>query len=137
MIEKVYGWAKSRNAVLFLDIQIGTSTLQEELPWIEKFLMRPDVHLGIDPEFAMKRTGGIPGKRVGSYDAEDINVAIRFLGNLVEKHNLPPKVLVVHRFTQRGLTNYKNIKLDPRVQVVIQMDGFGLRGSSAIRTTPT
>ncbi|HCT57439.1 MAG TPA: hypothetical protein DGD08_09545 [Gemmatimonas aurantiaca] len=125
MIEKVYGWAKSRNAVLFLDIQIGTSTLQEELPWIEKFLMRPDVHLGIDPEFAMKRTGGIPGKRVGSYDAEDINVAIRFLGNLVEKHNLPPKVLVVHRFTQRGLTNYKNIKLDPRVQVVIQMDGFG------------
>ncbi|HEY0928356.1 MAG TPA: hypothetical protein VGE27_00440 [Gemmatimonas sp.] len=125
MIEKVYGWAKSKNAIMFLDIQIGTSTLQEELPWIEKFLMRPDVHLGIDPEFAMKRSGGIPGKKVGSYDAEDINFAIRFLGNLVEKHNLPPKVLVVHRFTQRGVTNYKNIKLDPRVQVVIQMDGFG------------
>lgn len=125
MIEKVYGWAKSRNALLFVDLQIGQSTLPEELPWIEKFLMRPDVHLGIDPEFAMKRTGGIPGKRVGSYDAEDINYAIRFLADLVEKYHLPPKVLVVHRFTQRGLTNYRNIKLDPRVQVVIQMDGFG------------
>lgn len=125
MIEKVYGWAKSRNALMFVDLQIGQSTLQEELPWIEKFLVRPDVHLGIDPEFAMKRSGGIPGKRVGSYDAEDINYAIRFLANLVEKHNLPPKILVVHRFTQRGITNYKNIKLDPRVQVVIQMDGFG------------
>lgn len=110
---------------MFLDIQIGNSTLQYELPWIEKFLMRPDVHLGIDPEFAMHRTGGIPGKRIGSYDAEDINFAIRFLAELVDKYKLPPKVLVVHRFTQRGVTNYKNIKLDPRVQVVMQMDGFG------------
>ena len=59
MIEKVYGWAKSRNALLFLDLQVGQSTLQEELPWIEKFLMRPDVHLGIDPEFSMK-SGGDP-----------------------------------------------------------------------------
>ncbi|MFN8979380.1 MAG: hypothetical protein ACK5XT_05345 [Gemmatimonas sp.] len=125
LIEKVYGWAKSRNALLFVDLQIGQSTLEEELPWIEKFLMRPDVHLGIDPEFAMKRSGGIPGKRVGSYDAADINYAIRFLANLVEKHNLPPKVLVVHRFTQKGVTNYKDIRLDPRVQFVMQMDGFG------------
>jgi hypothetical protein len=125
LIEKVYGWAKSRNALLFVDLQIGQSTLQNELPWIEKFLMRPEVHLGIDPEFAMKRTGGIPGKRVGSYDAADINYAIKFLANLVEKHNLPPKVLVVHRFTGKGVTNYRDIKLDPRVQFVMHMDGFG------------
>jgi hypothetical protein len=125
MIEKVYGWAKSKNAVMFVDLQVGKSTLDAELPWIEKFLMRPDVHLGIDPEFAMSRVPAIPGKRVGTYDASEINYAIRFLANLVEKHKLPPKVLVVHRFTQKGLTNYKDIKLDPRVQVVIQMDGFG------------
>lgn len=125
LIEKVYGWSKSRNALMFVDLQIGQSNLRDELPWIEKFLIRPDVHLGIDPEFAMQRTGGIPGKRIGSYDADDINYAIQFLANLVEKYKLPPKILVVHRFTQRGVTNYKNIKLDPRVQVVMQMDGFG------------
>lgn len=125
LIEKVYGWAKSRNALLFVDLQIGQSTLKNELPWIEKFLMRPEVHLGIDPEFAMQRSGGIPGKRVGSYDAADINYAISFLADLVEKHKLPPKVLVVHRFTQRGVTNYRDIKLDPRVQFVMHMDGFG------------
>ena len=124
MIEKVYGWAKSRNAVLFLDLQVGQSTLQQELSWIEKFLMRPDVHLGIDPEFSMKG-GGIPGKRIGTYDAADINYATRFLAGLVDKYKLPPKVLVVHRFTGKGVTNYKNIKLDPRVQFVMHMDGFG------------
>ena len=124
MIEKVYGWARSRGALMFVDLQVGQSTLQAELPWIEKFLVRPDVHLGIDPEFSMKN-GGVPGKRIGTYDAADINYASRFLANLVDKHKLPPKILVVHRFTPKGVTNARNIKLDPRVQVVMHMDGFG------------
>ena len=124
MIEKVYGWAQSRKALMFVDLQVGQSTLQHELPWIEKFLIRPDVHLGIDPEFSMKN-GGIPGKRIGTFDAADINYATRYLANLVEKHNLPPKILVVHRFTPHGVTNTKKIELDPRVQFVMHMDGFG------------
>ncbi|MGZ8378048.1 MAG: hypothetical protein ACXW0Z_12525 [Gemmatirosa sp.] len=124
MIEKVYGWARSRNALLFVDLQVGQSTLQHELPWIEKFLVRPDVHLGIDPEFSMKN-GGVPGRRIGTYDAADINYATRFLAGLVKKHQLPPKILVVHRFTPKGVTNYKKIALDPNVQIVMHMDGFG------------
>ncbi|HZF68809.1 MAG TPA: hypothetical protein VEZ47_12275, partial [Gemmatirosa sp.] len=124
MIEKVYGWARSRNALLFVDLQVGQSTLQQELPWIEKFLVRPDVHLGIDPEFSMKR-GGVPGRRIGTYDAADVNYASRFLAGLVEKHKLPPKILVVHRFTPGGVTNARQIALDPRVQIVMHMDGFG------------
>ncbi len=124
MIEKVYGWARSRKALLFVDLQVGQSTLQQELPWIEKFLVRPDVHLGIDPEFSMKN-GGIPGRRIGTYDAADINYATRWLSDLVKKHNLPPKILVVHRFTPKGVTNYKQIRLDPNVQIVMHMDGFG------------
>lgn len=124
MIERVYGWAKSRNALLFLDLQVGQSTLQYELPWVEKFLIRPDVHLGIDPEFSMK-TGGVPGRRIGTYDAADINYAMRFLAGLVDKHKLPPKILVVHRFTPGGVTNARKIVVDPRVQFVMHMDGFG------------
>jgi hypothetical protein len=124
LIEKVYGWARNRNAILFVDLQVGQSTLPVELPWIEKFLIRPDVHLGIDPEFAMKN-GGIPGQRIGTYDASEINYAIRFLAELVTKYDLPPKILVVHRFTRGGVTNYQKIELDPRVQVVMHMDGFG------------
>jgi hypothetical protein len=124
MVERVYGWARSRNALLFLDLQVGQSTLEYELPWIEKFLVRPDVHLGIDPEFSMKN-GGIPGRRIGTYDAADINYATRFLAGLVERHRLPPKILVVHRFTQAGVTNARQIVRDPRVQIVMHMDGFG------------
>ena len=125
LIEKVYGWARSRNALMFVDVQVGLSTLQSELPWLERFLKRPDVHLGIDPEFSMKDGKTPPGKKIGTYDAADINYATRFLAELVDKYNLPPKILVVHRFTAKGVTNVPNIKLDPRVQFVMHMDGFG------------
>jgi hypothetical protein len=43
----------------------------------------------------------------------------------VTTDSLPPKVLVVHRFTRDMLTHYERIKLDPRVQIVIDMDGWG------------
>ncbi|MFN8571016.1 MAG: hypothetical protein U0132_03095 [Gemmatimonadaceae bacterium] len=124
LIEKVYGWAQKRNALLFLDIQVAHSTLQAELPRLEKYLSRPNVHLGIDPEFSMK-TGHAPGKRIGTYDARDVNYAKEWLAGLVDKYKLPPKVLVVHRFTRPMLTNASKITLDPRVQVVINMDGWG------------
>ena len=124
LIERVASWAARRNALVFLDIQVGKSTLTQELPRLEKFLSRPNFHLGIDPEFSMKN-GGIPGKKIGTYDAEDVNYASRFLQELVTRHKIPPKVLVVHRFTRKGVTNTPKIKLDPRVQVVMHMDGFG------------
>jgi hypothetical protein len=127
LIEKVYGWAKQHNALLFLDVQIAQSTLQEELPKLAAFLQRPDVHLGIDPEFSMHhRAKGIrPGKRIGTMTAEDINYASQFLQGLVTQYQLPPKVLVVHRFTKTMVIGADSIKLDPRVQIVMDMDGFG------------
>ncbi len=124
LVERVAGWAQRRNALLFLDVQVGKSNLRAELPRLEPFLSRPNVHLGIDPEFSMK-TGHAPGKRIGTMDAKDINYASEWLQEIVDKYKIPPKVLVVHRFTRPMLTNYKNIKLDPRVQIVIQMDGWG------------
>ena len=112
LIERVYGWAQRRKAIMFLDIQVAKSTLQAELPRLTTFLSRPDVHLGIDPEFSMKR-GGAPGKRIGTYDAADVNYAIDMLADLVEKHNLPPKVLVIHRFTR---------PVGPPIEFVIKND---------------
>jgi hypothetical protein len=124
LIEKVYGWARGHNAIMFIDVQVGLSNLQSELPALERFLKRPDVHLGIDPEFSMKN-GGKPGKKIGTYDASDVNYATRYLAGLVDKYKLPPKILVVHRFTRTGVTNVPEIKLDPKVQIVMHMDGFG------------
>ncbi|HTE27307.1 hypothetical protein [Flavitalea sp.] len=123
-IDKVLAMAEKINALVFLDIQVGLSTLQEELPEFEKYLKMPNVHFGIDPEFSMKG-GQAPGKAVGSFDAADINYTTDYLAKLVKENNLPPKILVVHRFTQKMVTNYQQIKKRPEVQIVMDMDGWG------------
>jgi hypothetical protein len=123
-IDKVLKMAEKINALVFLDIQVGHSTLQAEMPEFEKYLKMPHVHFGIDPEFSMK-SGHAPGKVVGTFDAADINYATEYLSKIVKENNLPPKILVVHRFTRNGVTNYKQIKLRPEVQIVMDMDGWG------------
>ncbi len=116
--------AKMEDALLFLDIQVGHSSVKNETAALDKYLVMPNVHLGIDPEFSMK-DGSVPGKRIGTFDADDINIVTEHLAQLVRDNNLPPKILVVHRFTQGMVTNYKNIKLRPEVQIVMDMDGWG------------
>jgi len=105
-------------------VQVGQSTVQEELPRLVPFLQRPDVMLAIDPEFSMK-DGSKPGTKIGTMTSSDVNYAINLLSGLVKQYNLPPKILIVHRFTRRMLSDAKAIKLDPRVQVIINMDGWG------------
>jgi hypothetical protein len=127
LIEKVYGWAQRKNALLFLDIQVGHSTLQQEIPRLLPFLSRPNVHLAVDPEFSMhyEREGLVPSKKVGEMDAADVNYASSVLAKLVSDKHLPPKVLVVHRWTRKMVSHASQIKLDPRVQIVMDMDGWG------------
>lgn len=123
-IDSILKMAADINAIVFLDIQVGLSTLQEEIPTLEKYLRMPQVHLGIDPEYSMKG-GEVPCTKIGTFDAADINYACQYLEELVKKYQLPPKILVVHRFTQAMVTHYNNIRRWDKVQIVINMDGFG------------
>lgn len=123
-IRKVIRWAAEHNSICFLDIQVGLAPLGPEMEFLKPYLELPYVHLGIDPEFSMK-TGARPGSKIGTYDAADINQASQFLSRIVKDKQVPPKILVVHRFTRRMVTNYKSIKIDPNVQIVMHMDGWG------------
>jgi hypothetical protein len=125
IINQVYAWAKEANAILFIDIQTGHDDIRAILPRFEWLLKNPDVHLGIDPEFNLIKSRKIPGTKIGTYDATDINYASGYLGDLVKKYKLPPKLFVVHRFTRNGVTNAKNIALRPEVQIIMNMDGWG------------
>ena len=123
-VDTIMNWAKQINALVFLDIQVGASTVKDEVPQLEKYLQLPNVHLGIDPEFSMKN-GETPGSKIGTFNSDDINAAIDYLAAVVTKNNLPPKILIVHRFTQGMITGYEKIKKLPEVQVVMDMDGWG------------
>jgi hypothetical protein len=123
-IDKSIALAEKVKGIVFLDLQIGHSDVITEVKEIEKYLALPQVHLGIDPEFAMK-DGSRPGTRIGKVDAKEINDVAELLAKIVRDNNLPPKILVIHRFTEEMVTNYKDIRPLPEVQIVIQMDGWG------------
>jgi hypothetical protein len=125
-IDSIIRVAAQINAIVFLDIQVGLSNVQTEIPLLEKYLQMPQVHLGLDPEFSMK-TGKKPGTVIGTMDATDVNFASEYLAKLVVANHLPPKILVVHRFTHAMLTNYKKIQTRPEVQIVMDMDGWGVQ----------
>lgn len=127
-IDKVLAMADKIHGVVFLDVQVGQSTVQTEIPLLKKYLMLPNVHLGIDPEFSMKH-GERPGTVIGTFDAADVNFTAEYLSSIAKQNNLPPKILVVHRFTRPMVTNYKKITPLPEVQIVMDMDGFGAQGN--------
>ena len=123
-IDSAVDLAAKIKGIVFLDIQVGLSNLENEIPLLKKYFLMPQVHLGIDPEYSMK-SGKRPGTLIGTFDATDVNYASEYLSALVKENDLPPKILVVHRFRTDMLTNYKKIKTCSEVQLVINMDGFG------------
>ncbi len=123
-IEKAIQMASQMNGIVFLDVQVGLSDVQNEIPLLEPYLKLPQVNLALDPEFAM-HNGEKPGTVIGTMDASDINYAADYLANIVKENNLPPKILVIHRFTQPMVTHYQDITPLPQVEIVMDMDGFG------------
>ena len=124
-IQEAVTLAAQVNGLVILDVQVGLSSVQTEVPLLEPFLKLPNVELALDPEFAMQTSGMKPGSVIGTLDASDINWAANYLAGLVQTNNLPPKILVVHRFTEDMVTNYQKITPLPQVQIVMDMDGWG------------
>lgn len=123
-IDKALEYAKEVDGIVILDIQVGLSSVQDEVPLIREYLAKPNVHLAIDPEFDMYGNHA-PGTVIGTTDAATINWAVDYLAALVREYDLPPKILLLHRFTQKMITHYQDIKTVPEVQIVVQMDGWG------------
>lgn len=123
-IDKAIRLADRIHGLAFLDVQPGWSTVETEVPRLADYLKRPNVELALDPEFALV-DGKKPGAWIGTMNAADINFAAHLLAKIVRENHLPPKVLVIHRFTERMVTDYRAIKPLPEVEIVMDMDGFG------------
>jgi hypothetical protein len=126
-IDQVAEWAEDNGFLLILDVQAGRADVLDEVVYLLPWLRRPYVHLALDPEFAMRPDQPPPGHGIGSLDSAVINASIDVLADAAREQALPPKVLIVHRFLETMVTDYRAIAPDPLVQVVIDMDGFGGR----------
>jgi hypothetical protein len=124
-IDKAIKIAGELKGIVILEIQPGLSNFHTEVPIFEKYLKMPNVHLALDPEFSMQTANVKPGRVIGTVDAVEVNAVAQYLAKLVKDNNLPPKVLIIHRFTHEMVTNTKQIHPLPEVQVLMDMDGWG------------
>jgi hypothetical protein len=124
VIDRMLREARAAGIKLVLDIQTGRSTVMSELLPLLPYLEQPDVYLALDPEFSMG-TDGVPGRRIGTMRADEVNDAIVVLEHLIRQRNLPPKVLIVHQFTTGMLPDKERVYTSPALDIVLDMDGFG------------
>jgi hypothetical protein len=126
IIDRMLAEARAHGFKLVLDVQVGHSTVERELAYLRSYLEEPDVYLALDPEFHMWE-GQRPGHVIGHTLADDINYSIDLLDDIIAKKNLPPKVLIVHQFTMNMLPDKEKVKDSKKVDVALDMDGWGDR----------
>ncbi len=124
VIEEYAKLAEETGCLLLLDIQIGYSTIADEIEVLRPFLGRPYVHLAIDTEYDMQ-PGEIPAQQVGASYASEITSAAQTLSTITERNNLPAKVLVIHQFQYGMVLNKENLAPVENVEMVLHADGFG------------
>jgi hypothetical protein len=117
-------FAAQNGMVVVLDLQVGRGTVAAEIEKVRELLARPNVHLAIDPEFAVAE-GEIPGEYIGSIDAESIAYAQKVLAEISAAHGIPPKMLIVHQFREDMIRGKNQLAPLPGVQLVIDADGYG------------
>lgn len=119
--------AHRHDALLLLDLQPGRAgflSVAKRWAWA---LRDPYVGLALDPEWRMGR-GGIPGQRIGSVDAREVNRTSAWLRDLVARNRLPQKLFVLHQFRTDMIRRIDAIRPRRGLVMVQHVDGFGTQG---------
>lgn len=123
-VRKYLEVARREKFLMLLDIQPGRSTFIEEVKHFAPFLRNRNVGIGLDPEWNMGE-GGVPGERIGSVEAKMINRVSALMRDIVERHDLPDKVLLIHQFTPEMVRGENRILRREGLDIVLNVDGFG------------
>jgi hypothetical protein len=126
LIGRYLAAARRAHALLILDIQPGQAPFMREVHAYARWLREPDVGIALDPEWSMA-PGQVPGSVIGSTDAAIVNHVQAYMAHIVKAHDLPQKLLIVHRFTTEMIRNARTLRQYPGVALTVNVDGFGDR----------
>lgn len=130
-IDDLRPWTEAATAAgmyVVLDLQPGRSDFLTQAKRYEELLALPNVGLALDPEWRLG-SDEFHLEGIGSVGGEEVNDVVRWLADMVRRHRLPQKLLVVHQFTFGMITDRELIETPAELAVVIQMDGQGPLGS--------
>lgn len=117
--------ARRIKALLVLDIQPGHADFLSEARRLAPWLGQPDVGIALDPEW--HTPGAVPGTRIGSVTADDVNKVSAFVAGIVRARRLPEKLFVIHQFTDGMIRGKDRVLARPGLATTFNVDGFGDR----------
>lgn len=141
VIKKWHDAAVKHKALLLLNIQPGRADFIDEVKYFEKWLTYPNVGVALDPEWAVEK-GQIPGRAFGRTTGAELDGVARYLSSLVERHNLPQKVMLFHQLHVTIVKKPKDLKQHAGVVYINSVDGIGSPGAkiatyrAVMRTRP-
>ncbi|MFP5416123.1 MAG: hypothetical protein ACLGHZ_04485 [Actinomycetes bacterium] len=135
-IELIMPWVEAAEAgglYVVLDLQPGRTDFLTQAKRYEELLRRPGVGLALDPEWRLPPNGKHL-VQVGQVGVDDVNAVGAWLADFVAENKLPPKVLTLHQFQTRMVTERSRLVTDrPEVQYLVHVDGQG--GQAAKQST--
>jgi hypothetical protein len=131
-VEDIRPWvdaAAEAGVYVVLDLQPGRTDFLTQAKRYEELLARPHVGLALDPEW---RLG--PDQRhlvqIGSVTAAEVNTVVTWLADLTRAHRLPQKLLLLHQFQLRMISDRHLVDTSrDELAVLIHADGFGSPGA--------
>ncbi|MEA2444397.1 MAG: hypothetical protein QOJ12_1689 [Thermoleophilales bacterium] len=124
MINRYLAAARREKALLILDVQPGRADFTREVRRLRPWLEQPDVSLALDPEWRVG-PGHIPGKVIGSVQADEVNRVVRYVRGIIRARKLPQKLLLIHQFTDNMIPDKQRLLRVPELALTINIDGFG------------
>ncbi len=111
-----------------LDLQPGRTDFLTQAQRYEELLAEPHVGLALDPEW---RLG--PDQRhmaqIGSVTDDEVNAVAAWLAGLTRERRLPQKLLLLHQFQTRMISNRGTVDTShDELAVLVHADGFGTPG---------
>ena len=119
--------AHRHGALVVLDLQPGRADFLDVAKSWEWALRDPWVGLALDPEWRMG-PHGVPGRRVGSVGAGEVNRVSAWLDDLTAREGLPEKLFMIHQFRTDMVRHIGRIKDRDHLALVQHVDGFGTPG---------
>ncbi len=118
--------AHEHGVLLVLDLQPGRADFLTVAKRWEWALRNPWVGLALDPEWRMGPQG-VPGRRIGSVGAAEVNRVSAWLDRITAEAGLPQKLLMLHQFRTDMIRHPERIRSRENLVLVQHVDGFGTR----------
>jgi hypothetical protein len=123
-VQRYIDAAHEHGALLLLDIQPGRAGFLSVVRRWKWALEDPYVGLALDPEWRMGRHG-VPGRKIGSVNAAEVNRVSKWLSTLARIEKLPQKLFVLHQFRTDMIEDIGEVSPRAGLVMVQHVDGFG------------